>query len=143
MLSYSSVRAIIWPISLKNLMKKPIPLFVFLAITATFAACGLAMPLSPILSSEPENGAVLTRAPRTLRLYFRGLPDVDRSTLRLLGPTGEHQLRGLHTMAANDLMIEILDAITPGDYTVEWTTVIVNNPTVYSGTLNFTVEDRP
>ena len=123
-------------------MKKLIPLFAFLVIAATLAACGLAMSHSPILSSEPENGAVLTRAPRTLRLYFEGLPDVDRSTLRLVGPKGEPLLRGLHTMAADDLMIEILDPLTPGDYTVEWTTVIVNNPTVYSGTLNFTVEDR-
>ena len=124
-------------------MKKLIPLFAFLAITATLAACEFAMPHSPILSSEPEEGAVLIRAPRTLRLFFEGLPDVDRSSLRLLGPNGEHQLRGLHTMAADDLMIEILDPVTPGDYTVEWTTVIVNNPTVYSDSFDFTVEDRP
>ena len=101
------------------------------------------MPHSPILSSEPEEDTVLTQAPRTLRLYFEGLPDVDRSTLRLLSPNGEHLLRGLHTMAADDLMIEILDPLTPGDYTVEWTTVIVNDPTVYSGTFDFTVEDSP
>ena len=124
-------------------MKKLIPIFPFIIITATFVACGLAMPHSPILSSEPLEGAVLTRAPRTLRLYFEGLPDVDRSSLRLLGPNGEHQLRGLHTMAADDLMIEILDPLTPGDYTVDWTTVIVNNPTVYSDNFDFTVEDRP
>ena len=124
-------------------MKKRIPIFTFLTITATLAACGLVMPHSPILSSEPKEGAVLTRAPRTLRLYFEGLPDVDRSSLRLLGPNGEHQLRGLHTMAADDLMIEILDPLTPGDYTVEWTTVIVNNPTVYSDEFDFKVEDRP
>lgn len=46
-------------------------------------------------------------------------------------------------MAADDLMIEILDPVTPGVYTVEWTTVIVNNPTVYSDTFDFTVEGRP
>ena len=107
-------------------MKKLIPLSAFLVINSTLAACGLAMSHSPILSSEPAEGAVLTRAPRTLRLYFEGLPDVDRSTLRLQGPNGEHRLRGLHTMSADDLMIEILDPLTPGDYTVEWTTVIVN-----------------
>ena len=101
------------------------------------------MSHSPILNSEPAEGAVLTRAPRTLRLYFEGLPDVDRSTLRLQGPNGEYRLRGLHTMSADDLMIEILDPLTPGDYTVEWTTVIVNNPTIYSSTFNFTVEDGP
>ena len=124
-------------------MKKLISLSAFLAINSTLAACGLAMSHSPILSSEPAEGAVLTRAPRTLRLYFEGLPDVDRSTLRLQGPNGEHRLRGLHTMSADDLMIEILDPLAPGDYTVEWTTVIVNNPTIYSSTFSFTVEDRP
>ena len=124
-------------------MKKLIPLFASLVINSTLVACGLEMPHSPILSSEPAEGAVLTRAPRTLRLYFEGLPDVDRSTLRLQGPNGEHRLRGLHTMSADDLMIEILDPLPPGDYTVEWTTVIVNNPTIYSSTFDFTVEGRP
>ena len=124
-------------------MKKLIPLSAFLLTTATLTACVAAMPHSPILSSDPEEGTVLTRAPRTLRLYFEGLPDVDRSTLRLLGPNGEHLLRGLHTMAADDLMIEVLDPLTPGDYIVEWTTVIVNNPTVYSGSFDFTVKDGP
>ena len=124
-------------------MKKPIPLFASLVFNSTLVACGLETPHSPILSSEPAEGAVLTRAPRTLRLYFEGLPDVDRSTLRLQGPNGEHRLRGLHTMSADDLMIEILDPLTPGDYTVEWTTVIVNNPTIYSSTFSFTVEDSP
>ena len=124
-------------------MKNLIQLSAFLVINSTLAACGLAMSHEPILSSEPAEGAVLTRAPRTLRLYFEGLPDVDRSTLRLQGPNGEHRLRGLHTMSADDLMIEILDPLTPGDYTVEWTTVIVNNPTIYSSTFSFTVEDSP
>ena len=124
-------------------MKKPIPLFASLVFNSTLVACGLEMPHSPILSSEPAEGAVLTRAPRTLRLYFEGLPDVDRSTLRLQGPNGEHRLRGLHTMSADDLMIEILDPLPPGNYTVEWTTVIVNNPTIYASTFDFTVEGRP
>ena len=127
----------------ENPMTKLISLFTLLVITATLAACGSAIPHSPMLNSEPEAGAVLTRAPRTLRLYFKDLPDVVQSALRLVGPNGEHQLRGMHTMAADDLMIEILDPVTPGDYTVEWTTVIVNNPTVYSDTFDFTVEDRP
>ncbi len=46
-------------------------------------------------------------------------------------------------MAADDLMIEILDPLTPGDYTVEWTTVIADDPTVYSGKFDFTVQERP
>lgn len=124
-------------------MKKLILLFAFLVTTASLAACGSAIPHTPMLDSEPEAGAVLTRAPRTLRLYFENLPDVDRSALRLVGPNGVHKLRGMHTMAADDLMIEILDPLSPGDYTVEWTTVIADDPTVYSGTFGFTVEERP
>ncbi|MEC8409798.1 MAG: copper resistance protein CopC [Pseudomonadota bacterium] len=124
-------------------MTKLISLFTLLVTTATLAACGSTISHSPMLDSEPEVGAVLTRAPRTLRLYFEDLPDVDRSALRLVGPNGEHQLRGMHTMAADDLMIEILDPLTPGDYTVEWTTVIADDPTVYSGKFDFTVQERP
>ena len=127
----------------ENPMTKIISLFTLLVTTATLAACGSAIPHSPMLNSEPEAGAVLTRAPRTLRLYFEDLPDVDRSALRLVGPNGEHQLRGMHTMAADDLMIEILDPLAPGDYTVEWTTVIADDPTVYSGKFDFTVQERP
>ena len=127
----------------ENPMTKLISLFTLLVITATLAACGSAIPHSPMLDSEPEAGAVLTRAPRTLRLYFEDLPDVDRSALRLMGPNSEHQLRGMHTMAADDLMIEILDPLAPGDYTVEWTTVIADDPTVYSGKFDFTVQERP
>ncbi len=124
-------------------MTKLNSLFTSLVTTVTLAACGSAIPHSPMLDSEPEAGAALTRAPRTLRLYFEDLPDVDRSTLRLVGPNGEHQLRGMHTMAADDLMIEIFDPLTPGDYTVEWTTVIADDPTVYSGKFDFTVQERP
>jgi methionine-rich copper-binding protein CopC len=124
-------------------MTKLISLFAFLATTATLTACGSAISHSPMLDSEPGAGAVLTRAPRTLRLYFEDLPDVDRSALRLVGPNGEHQLRGMHTMAADDLMIEILDPLTPGDYTVEWTTVIADDPAVYSGKFDFSVQERP
>ncbi len=101
-------------------------------------ACNASTEYSPLLSAEPEIGATLSRAPRTLRLYYSALPDVSRSSLRLIGPSGEHQLRGLHTMAADDLMIEIMDPVTAGTYTVEWTTVVENDPQSYSGAFNFT-----
>ncbi|MBG10513.1 MAG: hypothetical protein CMD92_05020 [Gammaproteobacteria bacterium] len=115
-------------------------LLVVLMLVATAAsACGSAVSHLPMLNSEPKAGALLTRAPRTLRLFFAGLPDVDRSVLRLIGPNGEYRLRGLHTMAADDLMIEILDPLTPGSYTVEWTTVITNDTTIHAGKFDFTV----
>lgn len=93
------------------------------------------------MRAEPEIGGTLTRVPRTLRLYYSALPDVSQSSLRLIGPQGEHALRGLHTMAADDLMIEIMDPVTIGSYTVEWTTVVGDDPTTYSGSFDFTVVD--
>lgn len=94
---------------------------------------------SPLLRAEPEIGAELQRAPRTLRLYFEALPDVSQSSLRLLGAAGEYSLRGLHTMAADDLMIEIMEPLPAGDYTVEWTTLVGSDPTSYAGSYTFTV----
>ena len=103
------------------------------------SACVSSGDYSPLLRAEPEMNSELTRVPRTLRLFYDALPDVDRSSLKLIGPDGEHQLRGLHTMAADDLMIEILDPVTTGEYRVEWTTVVGDDPTVYSGVFSFSV----
>lgn len=119
-------------------MKLTIRLPLVSLLFAVLAACNAGTEYSPLLSAEPEVGATLTRAPRTLRLYYAALPDVSQSTLRLIGPSGEHQLRGLHTMAADDLMIEIMDPVTAGTYTVEWTTVIGDDPQRYSGSFDFT-----
>ena len=46
-------------------------------------------------------------------------------------------------MAADDLMIEILDPLTPGDYTVEWTTLVADNPTIYSGKFDLHYKSDP
>ena len=108
-------------------------------IAAMLAGCLAPDTESPLLRAEPEIDAQLERAPRTLRLYFEALPDVSRSSLRLLGAEGEYQLRGLHTMAADDLMIEIMDPLSPGEYTVEWTTVVGADPTLYAGSYSFSV----
>ncbi|MDA0687897.1 MAG: copper resistance protein CopC [Proteobacteria bacterium] len=119
---------------------KPYRRLVLVMIVAAVATgCASSPEYSPLIGSEPEIGASLSRAPRTLRLYYNALPDVSRSSLRLTGPAGEHQLRGLHTMAADDLMIEILDPVTTGTYTVEWTTVVGDDPAVYSGSFDFSV----
>jgi methionine-rich copper-binding protein CopC len=45
----------------------------------------------------------------------------------------------MHTMASDDLMIEIMDPITTGQYTVEWVTVIGEDPSIYAGSFNFSV----
>jgi methionine-rich copper-binding protein CopC len=111
----------------------------FALVAVTFFSCSATTDYSPLLRAEPEIGGEFSRAPRTLRLYYNALPDVSQSTLTLVGPGGEHQLRGLHSMAADDLMVEIMDPVTSGDYTVQWTTVVGDDPSVYSGSFNFTV----
>lgn len=95
---------------------------------------------SPFLYAQPAVDAELTRIPRTLRLFYSALPDVSKSSLKLVGPTGEHALRGMHTMGADDLMIEILDPVTAGDYRVEWTAVVGDDPNEYQGSYSFSVQ---
>ena len=116
--------------------------FVFVLLCSQLIGCVTNGAYSPLLKAEPEIGSELNRAPRTLRLYFDSLPNVSQSSLRLVGPNGEHQLRGLHTMADNDLMIEIMEPVTIGEYRLEWVTVVENDPSTYSGVFNFTVLNR-
>jgi methionine-rich copper-binding protein CopC len=116
--------------------------FVFVLLCSQLIGCVTNGAYSPLLRAEPEIGSELNRAPRTLRLYFDSLPNVSQSSLRLVGPSGEHQLRGLHTMADNDLMIEIMEPVTVGEYRLEWVTVVENDPSTYSGVFNFTVLNR-
>ncbi len=109
-------------------------------LSLPLAACDREAGYSPILNSEPVADSIQTRMPRTLRLYYSALPDVERSSLRLVGPEGDIPLRGLHTMAADDLMIEILEPLADGDYAIHWTTVVADDPDEYSGVVNFSVE---
>jgi methionine-rich copper-binding protein CopC len=120
-------------------MQKIVRILVASLFSLLISACASSGDYSPLLRAEPEINGELTRVPRTIRLFYDALPDVDQSSLKLIGPNGEHQLRGLHTMAADDLMIEIMDPVTTGEYRVEWTTVVGDNPTVYSGAFVFSV----
>jgi len=95
---------------------------------------------APLLEAEPAVGSVLASTPRTLRLYFEQLPDVPRSSVTLRGPAGDLNLRGLHTMGANDLMMEIYDNVPDGIYTVLWSTYFGADLTPYSGSYTFTVD---
>lgn len=109
-------------------------------ILLTTVSCGsTSSSYSPFLYAEPAAGAELVRVPRTLRLFYAALPDVSKSNLTLMGPSGEHKLRGMHSMGADDLMIEILDPVTTGEYTVQWTAVVGDDPTAYQGMYTFSV----
>ena len=82
----------------------------------------------------------MSSAPRNLRLFYDALPDVPNSSISLVGPSGSYELRGFHTMGANDLMIEITNPSIPdGDYEVKWAAAVGDDPTVYEGTYTFSV----
>lgn len=109
------------------------------AIALLLSGCAGNSVYSPLLRANPEIGGEFTRAPRTLRLYYDALPDVSRSDVSLTGPAGDYPLRGLHTMAADDLMTEIMEPLTAGEYTVHWTTVVGDDPSIHQGSFNFSV----
>ena len=109
-------------------------------IPMLLAACAGDPEYTPIINSEPAADSIQTRMPRTLRLYYDALPDVERSSLSLTGPDGEVELRGLHTMAADDLMIEIMQPLANGDYAVHWTAIVGDDPAEYTGEVRFQVQ---
>ena len=117
-----------------------IRLTILLPIVFVIAACSTFRSHSPFISAEPEQGSVQTRTPQTLRLYFEQLPDVPRSTVTLKGPNGNLNIRGMHSMGANDLMMEINDQVVDGNYTVNWTTLVGEDPNEYQGEFSFTVQ---
>jgi methionine-rich copper-binding protein CopC len=45
-------------------------------------------------------------------------------------------------MGMNDLMVEILDPVTEGEYLVEWVTQVGVDPAIYSGSFTFRVRDE-
>ncbi len=108
---------------------------------ALLLGCAAPVESSAFVRAEPEvNARIVERVPRTLRLFFEALPDVERSTVVLKGPEGEYLLRGLHSMGANDLMMEIYQpGVTNGIYTVEWSTVIAGDDARHHGIYRFEV----
>jgi methionine-rich copper-binding protein CopC len=108
---------------------------------ASLASCAAAPSYTPFLGAEPGVGEVIAeRLPRTLRLYYAALPDVDSSEVTLTGPEGDYTLRGLHTMGRDDLMMEIYQpSLTNGEYTVRWQAVVEGDPQRYEGEYSFEV----
>jgi methionine-rich copper-binding protein CopC len=72
---------------------------------------------------DPGQNATLTRPPQHLRVFFNVLPDPAKSELTLVGPEGELELEGLHTMGENDLMVRIVGRVPDGEYTAHWKAV--------------------
>lgn len=117
--------------------KSVLALFV---LAASLAGCTSSTGYSPFLRAEPAADSVLNRAPRNLRLFYDALPDVPNSSLTLMGPDGNYDLRGFHTMGSNDLMIEITNPSIPdGEYVVGWSAVVGEDATVHEGSYRFSV----
>ncbi len=115
-------------------------LFVLFVLTTSLVGCASSTDYSPFLRAEPAADSVLNRAPRNLRLFYDALPDVPNSSITLTGPEGNYDLRGFHTMGADDLMIEITNPSIPdGGYVVDWSAVVGDDSTVHEGSYRFTV----
>jgi methionine-rich copper-binding protein CopC len=118
-------------------LKSLLALFV---VAASLVSCASSTGYSPLLRAEPAADSVLNRAPRNLRLFYDALPDVLNSGLTLMGPDGNYDLRGFHTMGSDDLMIEITNPSIPdGEYVVAWSAVIGEDSTVHEGSYRFYV----
>ena len=88
--------------------------------------------------TDPPADAVVTRPPQTLRVWLTEEPEVSKSKMTLLGPTGEMVLQGLHTMGYEDLMVRIVGKVVDGEYIATWSVVDANGET-HSGEWKFTV----
>jgi len=116
--------------------------FLLLAGAVLLAGCENSQAGAEVLlKSEPAAGEVLQYPPRSVRLYFTALPDVERSELRLQGSNGEVELIHLHTMGADDLMAEVGQYPLPnGSYTLQWTATLTGGDKSYQGEYEFSVE---
>ena len=104
---------------------RPVSKSRFLALMSALSivlACAAVAGMSAE-KTDPEEGAVLSRPPAGLRVWFSEEPDVEKSALALEGPTGELEVEGLHTMGSNDLMGRIVGRVVDGEYTASWKTV--------------------
>lgn len=111
-------------------------------LVAALLVLGAAAALAHIMvdKTEPADGAVLTRPPQALRIWFKSTPDVEKSEIKLEGPTGEMKLEGLHTMGDDDLMVRIVGKVVDGDYTAHWKSASTMDGHEREGSWKFSVK---
>lgn len=100
---------------------------------------GPALGHAELVSSDPEDKAVLDAPPTTITLTFsEGV--VGKSSFKLLGPSGDTIGMGGPATAGDETMT--LDGLTlaPGAYTIEWTSV-ADDGDIQRGKLAFTVSE--
>lgn len=96
------------------------PLALGLALAATLPTALYAH--DDLLRSEPADSALLTEAPRALRLTFTGAVELALARLTLTGPEGEVQLGplSLDPDSSGILIGTVRGALVAGRYTVRW-----------------------
>ncbi len=88
-----------------------------MALASTASAHG------QLKSAVPAAGSHLDAAPRTLRLDFTEVPELEFSTVRLIGPGRMEIQLGAMTYAPDShraLLVPIISAMSAGTYTVLW-----------------------
>lgn len=93
------------------------------------------------VQTEPADGARLTRPARSLRVWFDRPPVVAESELSLVGPRGELQVEGLHTMGEDDLMARVVGAMPDGTYEASYSVTFADGDSL-SGSWSFEIK-RP
>ena len=87
----------------------------------------------------PENGAVVEKPVRSIRIWFDSTPDVDKSELTVEGPGAGLSVQGTHTMGEDDLMARLSGPMPDGEYTIHWKTTDGNGKES-EGSYTFTVK---
>ena len=108
-------------------------------VLLALAAVGPALGHAELVSSDPQDKAVLATPPTVITLTFdEGL--VGKSAFKLLGPDGATVGTGAPASAGDDTMTLDGLTLTPGVYTIEWTSV-ADDGDIERGTLSFTVSE--
>jgi hypothetical protein len=99
------------------------PLLVLVVTLALGLLGGAAFAHIQVTRSEPADGSTVDRPIRSIRIFFDQVPDLERSTLELVGPEGAAvEVTGVHTMGEQDLMATVSGRMPDGDYTIRWKT---------------------
>ncbi len=109
---------------------------------ALFLALLLAAPVlahADLVSSNPEDGAILATPPTVITLTFSEGVDAGKSSFKLTGPDGAV---GTGKAAKDGSTVMTLDglALGPGAYTIKWTSAAPDGH-IARGTLGFTVSE--
>src|SRR5438034_9820196 len=110
-------------------------------------AIGLASPVMAhalLASSQPAAGANLSSAPTEVVLTFTEAPDPKLSTIQVLGATGSVTSGPVTAVTGSPTKLRVgLRSLTPGVYTVAWTTVSSVDGHLARGSFAFGVGATP